>query len=597
MTEFRFSPRPSRAAEINWLPWGPEAFKRAGEENKPVLLSLSAVWCHWCHVMDETSYSDSENIAIINEHYVPVRVDNDRRPDINRRYNMGGWPTTAFLTPRGDPITGATYLSPKQLRSFLVRVKDLYREHRAELLQRAASVQAPAEGPPPSPGIARNPDVTTVRTVEAALEREYDPAHGGFGREPKFPHPEAISFWLIRFARTRQRRLKEMIVKTLETMAARGIYDQVDGGFFRYSTTRDWEIPHYEKLCEDNARLLNIYLDAYRLFGLELFRETAQGIIKFAQHNLSGPEGTFYGSQDSDEDYYALNAAGRRGREAPCIDPTIYTGWNALMGSAYLNAFKTLGLHLYRDRALQCLTFLWKRGFKPREGMYRYYDGRFHPPVELADQVDMLHLLMDAYEATGETGHLERAEVLGKLVRRRFGDEETGGFFDLPQQDTAGSPRTVGRLRVAEKPLGENARAARAYLRLAWLTDQPELEELARETLSLWSRTYAQLGIFAADFGLAVDLLLNPPLQVVVVGHRDRLDTRELVDEALRGPQPDRVLRVLDPTRDRERLEKSGYPPMEEAVAYLCEGRTCTPPIKDPQELGKSLALRDNPGH
>ncbi|MDI7252173.1 MAG: DUF255 domain-containing protein, partial [Actinomycetota bacterium] len=230
--EFRFSPRPNRAREINWLPWGKEAFERAAREGKPVLLSISAVWCHWCHVMDETTYSDEEVIRLINSLYIPVRVDNDRNPDINRRYNQGGWPTTAFLSPNGALLAGTTYVPPETMRKVLRRISQLYAENRSQI-----------ESAPPeivSPGGRGGPlDPSLMDAVASSLLVAWDREYGGLGGEPKFPHPEAVLL-ALRMHRKGEARFLDFALQYLEAMARGGLRDPVEGGFFRYSVTRDW---------------------------------------------------------------------------------------------------------------------------------------------------------------------------------------------------------------------------------------------------------------------------------------------------------------------------------------------------------------------
>jgi len=189
-----FSPRPNRAHEIGWLEWGQQAFERAQREDKPILLSISAVWCHWCHVMDETSYSDEAVIAAIRDRYVPVRVDNDRRPDVNARYNQGGWPTTAFLTPDGSLLAGATYLPPDQLHQALDQISQFYRTNRAEIVQRAAEIRTPAHAYTPAP--ASELQESIVRDVVEHIAQAYDEEYGGFGDAPKFPMIDVLEFLL-----------------------------------------------------------------------------------------------------------------------------------------------------------------------------------------------------------------------------------------------------------------------------------------------------------------------------------------------------------------------------------------------------------------
>src|SRR5207245_8646472 len=261
---FRFSPRPNRAAEIGWRPWGGKAFQEAQVADKPVLLAISAVWCHWCHVMDETSYSDPEVIRLINERYVPIRVDNDERPDVHPRYNMGGWPTTAFLTPDGEILNGATYIPPDAMRHYVAEVADVWRDKRADLEPRLREMKEHA-----AHETAQRPgdlDRSIVDAIAALIRGQYDPEFGGFGREPKFPQPKLLRFLLDEYRRSAGDDVATMLHKTLGAMASGGMYDPLEGGFFRYSTTRAWGVPHFEKMLEDTAELLWLYSETHRTF-------------------------------------------------------------------------------------------------------------------------------------------------------------------------------------------------------------------------------------------------------------------------------------------------------------------------------------------
>ena len=328
--EFHFSPRPNRASEIAWHNWSKEAFDEARSTGRPILLSISAVWCHWCHVMDETTYSHPSVIEIINRDYVPVRVDNDVRPDINQRYNMGGWPTTAFLTASGDILTGATYLPPDQMASALVRVAGYYRGNQAEIASRVLEARKQAAS-----GVARSAGELDSRLVDEILEavkNAYDPDYGGFGGAPKFPQADAIVLLLEQSALRADDDLRRMAVHTLEKMTGGGTYDHVEGGFFRYSTTQDWSVPHFEKMLEDHAGLVS----ALSLGGMSSVLETTTGYLDRVLRN--GDTGLYAGSQDADERYYALDAGGRAGEQAPYVDRRVYSSWNAALAVAYLDA-------------------------------------------------------------------------------------------------------------------------------------------------------------------------------------------------------------------------------------------------------------------
>src|SRR5258708_5411077 len=319
--EFHFSPRPNRAHEIKWRGWSDEAFAEAGKLDRPILLSISAVWCHWCHVMDETTYSNSGVIDLINREYVPIRVDNDVRPDINQRYNMGGWPTTAFLTPSGDILTGATYLPADQMADGVARVAGYYRTNQPEIANRVLEGRKRAGS-----GVARGAGTLAdgiVDEVVGAVKNAYDPEYGGFGSAPKFPQADAILLLLEQAQLDGDPELRAMATHTLEMMAAGGTYDHVEGGFFRYSTTQDWSVPHFEKMLEDHAGLVN----ALALAGLPAAPDTTTGHL---DRVLRDPvTGLYAGSQDADEHYYVLDAGGRAAAHAPSVEPPLLPSWDA----------------------------------------------------------------------------------------------------------------------------------------------------------------------------------------------------------------------------------------------------------------------------
>ncbi len=268
--------------KIEWLEWGQTAFDRARSSGKPILLDITGSWCHWCHVMDETSYSDPAIISTVNKNFIPVRVDTDKRPDVNRRYNLGGWPTTAFLDGDGRIITGGTYIPPQQLREVLRSVLDFYSTNKDKIRSKlqASHVPAPREEPL-SDKISR--DIATTIAVN------FDIDYGGFGFEPKFPHAEALDYALLRYRYYNEKEMLTLVAKTLDRMGSGGIYDQVEHGFFRYSTTRDWSVPHFEKMAEDNAKLLTVYLHAFQHTGKAFYKDKVlerQDIGRFALKTL-----------------------------------------------------------------------------------------------------------------------------------------------------------------------------------------------------------------------------------------------------------------------------------------------------------------------
>lgn len=588
--EFRFSPRPNRANEIDWQPWGPEAFAQAQSLEKPILLAISAVWCHWCHVMDETSYSDQRVIDLVNNEFIPVRVDRDRRPDIDRRYNLGGWPTTAILTVSGDLLTGATYITPGRLRSMLQQVSKFYKEGREDVereiedLRRGRQESAVKSATPPAAGL----DLAIIENVSNAVIKNFDAKFGGFGSAPKFPHAGALEFALVMHYRTGDNIWRTIIDRTLNGMRNGEIFDWEQGGFFRYATTRSWGEPHYEKMLEDNSRLLRIYLRSYGLSGSNADRFTAEATIRYLDSTLfDASKKVFYGSQDADEAYYKLRGPERTSAEPPFVDPTVYTDWNALAASAYIEAYAVLGESRYREIALGTLAFLWSHCWDGDHGMYHYWDGSPKVRGLLADQVLVGLALVDAYEITGDKADLARAARLVEIMRRDFYDEADGGFFDI-----ASERDREGELRERIKVLDENAVAAQLLTRVAdhgqSQAEKDELRVMAGRTLEAFLPTYRNYDVMAAIYGLAADRFQYKPIVVNVVGAARGDETEALLRAGFQLREPAKVLNLIDPAADAARSAELRLPSPPAPGAYLCQAGKCLGPFTTSDEMEKA---------
>ena len=307
--------RSARHQPVNWHPWGEAAFKRAQAEDKPILLDIGAVWCHWCHVMDRESYEDPEIAAIINEHFVAVKVDRDERPDVDARYQsaisaisgQGGWPLTGFLTPDGRPYFGGTYF-PRDERygrpgfgRVLLTMAHVWRERRDEARETANSVIAAIEHNESFSGRGGRLSPALAEKIAGAALKSFDPRNGGFGGQPKFPHPGVLDLLLVIAATSGDEQARHAFTMTLEKMANGGVYDQLAGGFHRYSVDERWIVPHFEKMLYDNSELLRNYVHGYQNLGRESFRETAGEIMAWLDSTMTDRErGGFYASQDAD---------------------------------------------------------------------------------------------------------------------------------------------------------------------------------------------------------------------------------------------------------------------------------------------------------
>ena len=533
--EFHFSPRPNRAAEINWHRWSQEAFDEARQTHRPILLSISAVWCHWCHVMDETTYSHPSVIDIINREYVPVRVDNDVRPDINQRYNMGGWPTTAFLTGSGDILTGGTYLPPDQMASALVRVADYYRGNQAEIASRVLESRKQAAS-----GVARSAGDLVPGLVDIildAVKAAYDPEYGGFGGAPKFPHADAILLLLEQSILRSDGELRHMAVNTLERMYGGGTYDSVEGGFFRYSTTQDWSVPHFEKMLEDHAGLVQ----ALALAGLG---EPLEKTTAYLDRVLRDPKtGLYAGSQDADEHYYSLDAEERHAAAAPYVDRRVYTAWNAALAIAYGADSEKL------------LDSLFKRSYRVGEGMTHSAG----VGGQLGDQVWSLWAALRGYQQGFGDRWMEITRDLAEHIEERYGDSQLGGYFDRADGDE------LGRLGERIKPLAENSVAAMALIELDILTGDPSApyRDRARRALESVAALPRQYGLTAAVFARALDRL----------PHAIKVTTKN--PELARAAVAAHPYAVIDPSGDQR--------------AVVCAGTICLAPVSTPDAVKEAI--------
>jgi uncharacterized protein YyaL (SSP411 family) len=569
MSEFHFSPRANRAHEIAWLPWSADAFERAEAEQKPILLAISAVWCHWCHVMDETSYSDPEVIRAINERFVPVRVDNDRRPDINARYNMGGWPTTAFLSPDGTTITGGTYMAPPQMRRALDEISSFYASNKNEIAERSRELRDRRAAYKP---VAREElrEGMIVRLVEQISEG-YDPEYGGFGDAPKFPQPDVLDFLVAEWRATGEQRLYEMVARTMNGMSRGGMYDHVEGGFFRYSTTRDWSVPHFEKMAEDHGGLLRVLATLVFLERNPDFRTTLVSAAGFVRDVLRDKEsGFFAGSQDADEAYFALPLEERRKREAPYVDRTSYTNWTCGLAGAGCEIARALDDDGILSRALLTLDRVHDVLLDPDGLAYHYLVPGGAPQVRglLTDQTAYLRALLDAHEASGEARFLERARTLETAIAATF-EAQDGGFDDRAPIEAA-----LGRLDVPDRPIVDNGVMADSLLRLAALTGESAYRERAERVLVLYAKTYAAAGSFAATYAKALRRYLSPELVVKIVGEPGA--TAEFREAAKRLPGGLAVVRTIAAASAGE----AQLPASPAPAAYVCRGTACAAPVE-----------------
>jgi len=605
---FRFSPRPNRAGEIEWREWGEDAFREAERDGKLVLLSVSAVWCHWCHVMDETTYSDPGVIERINRSFIPVRVDSDKRPDINRRYNQGGWPTTAFLIATGQAVAGLTFAPPDRFAELLDKLSAMYKHRKSDIeVQAAAAVAEERELTRSLEPAVRGIDAEAGDKVLASILSAWDKGYGGLGEEPKFPTVGALELALSLFAESGNAEARSFVVSTLDGMSTGEIFDRVEGGFFRYATARDWSTPHYEKMLGDNAELASIYMAASSVLGREDYAETARGTLDYAIRRLLDEEDRgFYGSQDADETYYHRDADGRALLEAPAVDRTIYTDSTAQMISALVvasAAFDDPGLLQIAQRSTD---FIWREGFLHGRGVCHYFELPGAVPGlwgQAPDQALFLRALLDLYQATENPTYLERAVELGEVILERY--QLGQGWLGEMDGEQSPAAETMGESIEARAVTGvlsdippdvpdiiANGNGARALTALDAMAPGRGFREAAGRILESLSGIYEGHAYFAAAYALGVEMFLKGSIEIRVSPTVEAETRRETLRAAISLFNHRKVVRPETVEDYVPSGEEAAVPP-----ATVCSPGRCLP-VNSADELAEAVAslVKAEPG-
>jgi uncharacterized protein YyaL (SSP411 family) len=616
---------------VDWYPWGEEAFERARAEDKPVLLSIGYAACHWCHVMEHESFEDDETAALMNERFVCVKVDREERPDVDGLYmeavvtmtGHGGWPMTVFLTPDGRPFYGGTYFPPEprfnmpSFRQLLLAIDEAYRDRRSELERQAdALVGAITEASQAGPSL--DPLTTELLTrAESALAAQFDPQHGGFGRAPKFPPASNLEFLLRMHKRTGSERALEMVRRTLDGMAAGGMYDVVGGGFHRYSVDERWLVPHFEKMLYDNALLASVYLHAWVITGEERYRRVVEETLDYLTRELRLPEGGFASAQDADtageegltytwlpeeiddptllEPFEHgrfilrgdLSAALRRRlleeraeREQPLRDDKVVTAWNGLALAAFAEAGRRLDRADYVEVAIELARFL-REEMADADGLLcrTYRDGAAKIDGYLEDYAAVANGYVELYWTTGDLRWLEEAHLLAGHADR-FADPQRGGYF----VDDHGLVARRKEFDDHPTPSG-NSMMAYVLLRLGRIYGLEAFEQRAVEIFRLARPLLERAPAAVGHLLCALDVHFSPPREVAVVGQ-----SGELRRAALEGYEPNTVYAIADEPTDRVPLLAGKTLVDGKAAAYVCERFACQAPVTEPDELRALLS-------
>jgi len=608
---------------VDWRAWGDEAFDEARRLGRPVFLSIGYATCHWCHVMEGESFEDEEIAAFMNGHYVCIKVDREERPDVDAVYmaavqaltQSGGWPMSVWLTPEREPFFGGTYFPPREgargaRHGFLELLRDIHQTYVADTARVGRAAEAlvravRAQMEPSAPGeAAARPGAALISQTVGVYKRLFDEANGGLRRAPKFPSNVPIRLLLREHRRTGDADALRMATHTLEKMAGGGMYDQLGGGFHRYSTDAEWLVPHFEKMLYDNALLAVAYAEAFQVTGRADFARVTRETLDYLLREMTAPEGGFYSATDADSEgadgvsaegrffvwskreieqltgadaarfiaHYGVTAGGnfegenilhvarpdedawralagaraalyavRTRRPPPLRDEKILAAWNGLSISGFAVAGRVLGEPRYVAAAARAASFVLER-MRPDGRLVRSWkDGRAGVAAFLDDQAFLTAGLLDLYEATFERRWLEEALALADDTERRFADPAGGWFM------TAGDHE---RLIAREKPAYDGAEpsgvsvALLSALRLATFTTDERWRAVADRAFASLAGTLGENPLALAEGLLAVDYAAGEAREIAVVWRRDAgpESAAPLVDVLRRTFVPNRAL-------------------------------------------------------
>jgi len=539
------------AWKINWHEWSKEAFEKARKENKLILLSLSGVWCHWCHVMDETTYSDEEVIKLINENFIPIRVDVDERPDISERYNFGGYPTFAFLTYEGNLITGGTYIPPEQFKEILKDIIELSKSEKLKDLYQQQHIKR---------AMLQKGEVNSkiIWDIADILINSFDDVYGGFGIDAKFPLTDSIIFLENMYLLTKKEGFKIMFNKTLKGML-NGIYDNVEGGFFRYSVTRDWKSPHYEKMLETNSNLIKAYSIAFYLTNEESYRIACEKTVSYLLEKMFDPkEKLFYASQDADEEYYKKNLEERKKMKEPYKDPNLYSCYNAVCADSLLYC----GLIFERDDLINLAKDVVETLINTRLKDKGIVHSLKTNSTYLNDNLLTLKLLNDIYQLSFDERYLTYIDSICYILINNFKNEYGLLKDKIPEEND------FGLLKESYHPIQDNSLSIKELYLAGEILQKNEYKDFARNIASILALSYSRFNIFASSYANSLLFIISPIEARFVFSSKEKAS--EKAKEVKFLIHPSIFSHYVDIEKNKDQYEKEGI--------YICKGVKCYPP-------------------
>ena len=565
---------------ISWQPWSDSIFDQAAREHKFVLLDLQAVWCHWCHVMDEKTYSDPKVIALIQSRYIAVRVDQDSRPDLANRYQDYGWPATVVFNSDGSEIVKRQgFIPPDEMASML---------------------QAIIDDPTPGPSVTNTKPVAWSGSVSlvdpATLKRQllngYDSKLGGWGTVQKFLNWGDVEYCLVR-AQAGGADAEKMARQTLDAQLK--LVDPVWGGVDQYSAEGDWDHPHFEKIMQIQAENMRIYAEAYAQSKDPVYLHTAEGIYRYVREFLTSPDGVVYVSQDADlipgehaGDYFNLNDAGRRKLGLPRIDLHIYARENGWFIEALTKLYAVTGDFRYRDEAARAADWILQHR-AIQGGGFRHGD-ETHGPISLGDTLAMGRAFLGLYAVTGNHAWLDRAQQSARFISTYFAFNANGHAIGFA---TAADEPAAGHFKP-EPDFDENVSLARFANLLFHYTGSRDHQQMAQTALLYpGAPEIAQARLSAVGGILLAESELNSdPLHIAVVGKKDDDTGSKLFAAALAFPIIYKQVERIDPTKKTSIPDAAIYPEMPQSAAYVCANHACSAPVFDKTHLVEMLQRR-----
>jgi len=665
---------------VDWFPWGEEAFSIARQQDKPVFLSIGYATCHWCHVMAHESFEDEAVAEILNQNYIPIKVDREERPDIDKVYMSacqamtrgGGWPLSIFMTPEGKPFFAGTYF-PKESRmgitgftDLLQRIAQLWDQDRQQLSDAADEITTLLQPGTHSPATATVLGESTLEKGYSQLLASFDHTWGGFSQSPKFPMPHNLTFLLRWHHRNGDDTAAAMVKKTLSAMRNGGIFDHIGFGFHRYSVDEKWLVPHFEKMLYDQALLSMAYTEAAQSFGSHRFEQVAREIFTYVLRDMSAPEGGFYSAQDADSEgseglfyvwtpeevkmhlgeetgdlycrFFNILPGGnfedglsiphvteslpdfagkvnmdmtrlgaildnsrqvlfdiREKRVPPLKDDKILTSWNGLMIAALAKGYQAFGDPVFLNAAQKSVDFILEKLVKDQKFLLRRYrEGEAAYPGYLDDYAFFIWGLIELYESSFATRHLEAAITLQTSMLDLFWDETGGGFFFAGKRNESLVVRSKDAYDGA-LPSG-NSLAVLNLLRLGRMIGRTDWELKADRVVHAFAPMIANHPIAFTQFLAAVDFITGPSREIVISGDPAWDSTQQMARMVQTIYLPNKVV-VNHPGGEEGRMMSSLAPYLASmgtsdgrAAAYVCKQYSCQRPVTDPESLRRLLS-------